>query len=164
MKTLLLMRHAKSSRDDASLSDHDRPLNDRGKRDAPRMGALLAEEGLRPDLIVSSSARRARKTALRVAEALGYDGPIEERDDLYLSPPGVWLAMLQALPDDANCVLCVGHNPTLEGLVWQLGGTRQSMPTAAIAEFLLEGTSWSELHPGPQISLRTIWRPKEIED
>jgi phosphohistidine phosphatase len=164
MKTLLLMRHAKSSWDDATQSDHDRPLNDRGKRDAPRMGELLAEQGLRPDHIVSSSARRARKTARRVAEALGYAGSIEERDDLYLSPPAVWLAMLHALPNDAECVLCVGHNPTLEGLVWHLGGTRQAMPTAAIAQFLLEGTSWSELHPGPQLSLRTIWRPKEIEE
>ena len=71
MKTLLLMRHAKSSWDDPDVADHDRPLNKRGKKDAPRMGQWLAEQGLTPEVIVTSTAKRARKTAELVAESCG---------------------------------------------------------------------------------------------
>ena len=71
MKTLLMLRHAKSSWKDGSLSDHDRPLNERGKRDAPRMGQILKEQALVPELIISSTAKRARKTAAKMAEAAG---------------------------------------------------------------------------------------------
>ena len=76
MKKIYILRHAKSSWKDEGLPDHDRPLNKRGKRDAPRMGRLLAEEGLVPDLIVSSTAKRAHKTTTEVADACGYKGEI----------------------------------------------------------------------------------------
>ncbi len=77
MKTLLVLRHAKSSWKDSGLADHDRPLNKRGKHDAPRMGTLLAKEDLVPDLIISSSAKRAKSTAEAVAMNCGYDGEIQ---------------------------------------------------------------------------------------
>ncbi|MFG0335704.1 MAG: SixA phosphatase family protein, partial [Maioricimonas sp. JB049] len=83
MKTLLLMRHAKSSWADPSKADHDRPLNARGKRDAPRMGQWLLEQNLVPDRIVSSTARRARKTASRVASGCGYTAEIVHERALY---------------------------------------------------------------------------------
>ena len=77
MKTLLLLRHAKSSWDNSELADHDRPLNGRGRRDAPRMGQLLAQHDLTPDLIVTSAARRAATTAELVALAAEYGGDIQ---------------------------------------------------------------------------------------
>ena len=76
MKTLLVLRHAKSSWNDSALKDHERPLNDRGKRDAPRMGQLLNDHKLTPDLIISSTAKRARKTAKKVADSCGYQGEV----------------------------------------------------------------------------------------
>nr|NIL98123.1 hypothetical protein [Planctomycetales bacterium]NIP70269.1 hypothetical protein [Planctomycetales bacterium] len=83
MKTLLLLRHAKSSWDDSALDDHDRPLNKRGKRDAPRMGQLLVQQDLVPDCILTSTARRARKTAEAVAKACGGVVPLTEMPELY---------------------------------------------------------------------------------
>lgn len=164
MKTLLLMRHAKSSWDDSSLTDYERPLNERGKRDAPRMGRWLASQGFRPDRIVTSSARRARKTARRVAEALGYTEIIEERRDLYMASPHAWLTMLHAIPDTAACILGVGHNPTMELLVEQLGGTRHAMPTAAVACFTIQEETWLACHCGPHLSLQAVWTPDDLDD
>ena len=87
MKTLLILRHAKSDWETPDVADHDRPLNGRGKRDAPRMGRLLRDENLVPDLIISSTAKRARKTAKLVAEASGYEGEIRLAETLYLAGP-----------------------------------------------------------------------------
>ena len=85
MKTVLLLRHAKSSWDNPAVDDHERPLNKRGLKAAPRMGQLIADEGLKPDVIVSSTAVRAATTAAAIAEECGYDGEIHYTDDLYLS-------------------------------------------------------------------------------
>src|SRR5688500_2653227 len=99
MKTLLILRHAKSSWDDASLDDHERPLNARGRRDAPRMGDLLRDELLVPDLIITSDAVRAHTTALAVAEAAGYIGPIVVEPRLYHASPEDVLAVLATVAD-----------------------------------------------------------------
>ena len=95
MKTLLLLRHAKSSWKDESLTDHDRPLNKRGKKTAPLMGHLLREKNLVPDLVVSSTAVRARSTAEAAAEACGYPGEITLTDELYLATAGEILRYAQ---------------------------------------------------------------------
>ena len=92
MKTLMLLRHAKSSWSEPDLSDHDRPLIEKGKKAAIRMGGLLVEKGLVPDLILSSTARRARKTAKLAAKAAGFSGEIELLEDLYLAPAEELLA------------------------------------------------------------------------
>ncbi|MFM7274917.1 MAG: SixA phosphatase family protein, partial [Gammaproteobacteria bacterium] len=99
MKRLILCRHAKSSWADPGMADIDRPLNDRGKRDAPEMGRRLRERGVAPDLVVSSGARRARATARRIAAELGIDGDavtIVER--LYEASVATWLAVIGGLP------------------------------------------------------------------
>ena len=95
MKTLLILRHAKSSWKDASLADHDRPLNKRGKRDAPRMGRLLQEQDLVPDRIISSTAKRARNTAKAVAKACNCKDKVELTSEFYHAGPGAYLAVLQ---------------------------------------------------------------------
>ena len=164
MPTLLLMRHAKSDWSDADCPDHDRPLKARGKRDAPRMGLWLVKQLLVPDLVVTSSAKRARKTAKRVAKALPAAIPIVTREDLYHASVRDWMDVLTDLPAESKCVLCIGHNPGLETLLTHLTGRYERMPTATIARLEVTGEDWPGLaqdHAG--IELAAVWRPKEIE-
>lgn len=162
MKTLLVLRHAKSSWKDEGISDHDRPLNKRGKQDAPRMGQLIREEGLVPDLILTSSAKRALTTAQMAAEACGYEGEIQVSRDLYATGPEEFIEMLGALPDDVNTVLTVGHNPGLEELVEALTDEAQGMPTAALAQIVLEIEHWSELSGESTGRLLNLWLPRNL--
>ncbi|WP_457598784.1 SixA phosphatase family protein, partial [Hydrogenimonas sp.] len=122
MKELFLFRHAKSSWDDPSLSDFDRPLNERGRRDAPLMGEHLKAMGIHLDLIVASPAKRAKKTAKIIAEKLGYD--IEKiiwQENIYEASPQTLLYIVCQLPEKAKRVMLVGHNPSLTLLANQLG-------------------------------------------
>jgi phosphohistidine phosphatase len=165
MPTLLLMRHAKSDWGDADLPDHERPLNDRGKRDAPRMGRWIAAQGLEPTCLVTSSARRAQKTTERVVEELPCDVYVEVRKSLYLAGVEQWLEVLGDLPADAACVLCVGHNPGLEALILRLTGQSERMSTAAIACLDVSNGGWSELAAGTAtVAVRAVWRPKELPE
>src|SRR6266480_4882827 len=111
MKTLLLLRHAKSSWKQPELADHTRPLNKRGKKTAPRMGALLQDEDLIPDLIICSSAVRAYTTALLVAKACSYMGEINQTRSLYLAEPEDYVEVLRQVAEKHMRVLVVGHNP-----------------------------------------------------
>jgi phosphohistidine phosphatase len=165
MPTLLLMRHAKSDWADDGCPDHDRPLNDRGKRDAPRMGCLLREAGLLPTRIVCSSARRARKTAERLVEGLQAAVPIEIRDELYLASAETWRDVLANLPAEDECVLCIGHNPGLEAIIEQLTGHAERMPTAAIAVLDVGGPDWSTIAgQKPSVRTRDVLTPRKRRD
>jgi phosphohistidine phosphatase len=160
MKTLLLMRHAKSSRDDPSLADHDRPLNSRGFSDAPKMGERLLQAGLVPARILSSAAVRASQTAAAVARASGYTGSVEHLESLYSADREAYLEALRGLPDDADPVLVVGHNPEIEALVDSLSGQAAEMSTAAIARLALPIQRWQDV-PGKRAELVEVWRPKD---
>lgn len=162
MKTLLILRHAKSSWDNPALSDLDRPLNKRGKRDAPRMGKHLKQQELVPDYIVSSSAKRARKTAAKVAKACGYKDKIIRMEDLYLALPGVYYQYLQELSNKYQRVMVVGHNPTMEVLVSHLSDELHRMPTAAIAHFELPIDNWKLLDLSTKGKLVNLWTPKTL--
>src|SRR4051794_2583552 len=105
MKTLLVLRHAKSDRSDSGLEDHDRPLAPRGEADAPRMGAALAALGSVPDAIVTSTAVRARDTAHLAATGMGYDGPMVETRDVYAASGSELLDVLSDLAGDHDTVL-----------------------------------------------------------
>ena len=163
MKTLLLLRHAKSSWNDPALDDHDRPLNKRGRKAAPRMGQLLRDEGLVPDAVVSSSALRAQTTARAVAEAAGYPGAIERRHDLYLAAPRAYLDVITQLPDDAERAMIVGHNPGLEDLLEALSGRSEPLQTAALAVLELPIQHWTQLQLDGHARCLRVWRPKELE-
>ncbi len=163
MKTLLILRHAKSGWETPGVPDHDRPLSDRGKRDAPRMGELLKQQGLVPDRILSSTAKRARKTAKHLVKACGFEGAIETKGRLYLATPDVYYEILRSLDDDSNCVMVVGHNPGLEDLVVKLTGQIESLSTAALAHITLEIDSWSSLKPSTLGTLKNLWRPRELD-
>lgn len=164
MKTLLVQRHAKSSWKHPELSDHDRPLNKRGKRDAPRMGRLVAAQGLRPDVIVSSTARRARRTAEEVARHAGCEGAVQLDRRLYLASPDEIVDVVRGVAGSARRVMVVGHNPGLEDLVARLAGRRETLPTAALAALHLSIRSWAELTASTAGDLAGPWRPRELPD
>jgi phosphohistidine phosphatase len=164
MKTLLLLRHAKSSWKDPDLPDHDRPLNKRGQNDAPRMGKLLRDEDLTPDLIISSTAARAKKTAELVAKACKYKGEIVLNHSLYGAEPAAYLKILEGLSDKHKAVLVVGHSPSVEDTVELLTGSPDViMPTCALAHIPLPIQNWAELNKQKiKGKLVKVWRPKEL--
>jgi phosphohistidine phosphatase len=161
MKTLLILRHAKSSWADESLPDHDRPLNKRGKRAAHRMGRLLEEEALWPDLILCSTAERAAATALLVTEAGGFGGDINYLRELYGAGPSDYIEAVSELGGAAGCVMVIGHNPGLAMLVQELTGEWHRMPTAALVAVTFEIDDWSDLESASG-ELAGVWRPKEL--
>ena len=163
MKTLLLLRHAKSSWKQPELADHDRPLNKRGKRTAPLIGALLQDEELIPDLIFSSSAVRAYMTALLVAKACTYRGEIKQTRKLYLAEPQAYVEVLREVAEKHARVLVVGHNPGLEMLIGALTGKAIAMPTAALAHIELSLKRWSDLDLNAECKLVNAWRPRDLE-
>lgn len=162
MKTVLILRHAKSSWASDTIPDHDRPLNKRGERDAPRIGRLLRDEDLLPDLILTSSAVRARATARLVAEASDYEGPIKQSRSFYLADTPAFIHALRALSDDYSRVLIVAHNPGLEELLAELTGKDETLPTAALAVVAVPIESWRGLRADAQGELLQLWRPREL--
>ena len=162
MKTLLLLRHAKSSWKYKDVPDHDRPLNKRGKRNAARMGSLLQEEDLVPDLILSSTAVRAHDTVVRVAKSCCYRGRITYTDSLYLGGVEGYLEALRRLPNEFKIVLVVGHNPDMEELVTILTEQAERIPTAALAWINLPIEDWSILSSESKGRLEGVWKPKEL--
>jgi phosphohistidine phosphatase len=164
MKRLLILRHAKSSWKEPGLDDHERPLNKRGKRDAPRMGRLLKDEDLLPDLILSSTAARARATAEMVVDASRYKGPLVFTPDLYEAVPQAYVNALRGLDDQVESAMVIGHNPGVQQLLRTLTGTEPTLPTAALAKVELEISTWSELDQSAQGTLVQLWRPKELDN
>ena len=162
MKTLLILRHGKSSWKNLRLADHDRPLKARGKRDAPRMGRLLRDEALTPDLIISSTAERALATAELAALACDYEGTIETTRDFYHAAPEAYIERLQELPDEVRRVMVVGHNPGMEELIAELTGEEERFPTAALAQVALPIEHWEQLDEATEGELLNLWRPKEL--
>ncbi|MDQ3800700.1 MAG: histidine phosphatase family protein [Acidobacteriota bacterium] len=160
MKTLFILRHAKSSWDNPDLSDFDRPLNERGWRAAPFIGNLMRERALRADLILSSPARRAAQTATTVKEAAGFAAEIRYDERIYEASPSSLLYLLAESDDALDSVLVVGHNPGLEGLIKILTGGIQPLPTAALAQIELNIDSWREIAAGSG-KLNSVVRPKE---
>lgn len=150
MKNLLVIRHAKSSWDDPAMSDIDRPLNKRGKRDAPFMGGVLRFQGLVPDLILCSPAKRAVKTARLVARAVGYrDEAIVVREEIYMHALPVMLELIRRLEDDHDRVYLVGHNPELTELVNALAGENiANIPTCGMASVEFDVESWAHVMDG----------------
>ncbi len=146
MKTLFLIRHAKSSWDDPALADKDRPLGPRGRRDAPKMGARLAKREVKPDLILSSPAARALCTAEIMAKKLDYhvrDIVVDER--LYAAAADEVLSVIRTLDDKWRDVILFGHNPEFTELAHRLSRKITRMPTCAIAEFTFAVKSWSDV-------------------
>lgn len=153
MKTVYLIRHAKSSWDDDSLSDFDRPLNERGKIDAPRMGKRLKEKNFTPDLLLSSPAKRAHSTAKRIAEALGYPkDKIKTDQALYHADEEEILNVIRSMNDKNDCIVLFGHNPGLTDFVNSMNNDRKryidNIPTCGIAGFQFSVNAWKQIDFG----------------
>ena len=148
MKRLTLVRHAKSSWKDANLPDHDRPLNERGKQDAPTMGTRLAARKERPSLILTSTAVRARVTARLLADALSYPREFLQSDrTLYHADPGAILDIIAQQDDEFTHILTVGHNPGVTDLAQQLvpGFNVAELPTSALVTIALPISRWADV-------------------
>jgi phosphohistidine phosphatase len=148
MKRLSLLRHAKSSWSGNNLKDRDRPLNQRGERDAPYMGARFLARKLRPSLIITSPAVRAVTTARSIADALGYPFEFVQREaDLYLASPQAILEVVATQDDNFNNVLLVGHNPGLTDIINELLPNLRldNLPTAGIVCLDSEAETWADI-------------------
>lgn len=147
MKTLYLMRHAKSSWSFDDLTDEQRPLNDRGRDEAPRMGQALAERNIQLDLLLASTAVRSLTTAALVAKEIDYPHErIVVRPDIYHADPVTLLRVVRDSPDEAQSVLLVGHNPGISELANLLSPSplSEEMPTAAILCLHFQVERWAE--------------------
>lgn len=163
MKNLLLMRHAKSSFKEGDLPDFERPLSKRGEKDASKMGKLVKDKELKPDLILSSTAQRASQTAELIADKCKYEGEIVFVQDFYLGEPEAYLTALRDLDDEnTDTVLVVGHNPGLESLLQLLTDKVESLPTCAIAHLELPIRTWKALSTDIVAHLKHVWRPRDI--
>ena len=167
MKRLTLFRHAKSSWGQVGLADRDRPLSDRGERDAPNMGARLLARKARPSLIITSPATRALATARLVAEALTYPMEfLQTEPQLYLAAPGEILDLIQRQEDNFSDLFIVGHNPGLTDLVNLLVPDLRldNLPTAGAVAMEFSTREWLEVgEPGTKVSLLYYDYPKNPE-
>jgi len=162
MKTLLVFRHAKSNQGHKALDDHERPLNKRGNKTAPLMGQWLAQQHAVPDLILSSTAKRAVSTAEQTAVAMGYEGEICYDKNLYLAPPNVCLQAVRSHAKAHTRVMIVGHNPGLQALIRAMTGVDRALPTAGLADIHLELDAWLDLTSHTTGQLSHFWLPREL--
>lgn len=150
MKTLFLLRHAKSSWDFPKLRDFERPLARRGEREAPIMGGRFLERESSVDCIVSSPAVRARSTAILMAEAIGF--PVEDvisNPDLYFCGTAMYLKAASLVDDDYDSVMLVGHNPTITDFANEMADADiANIPTCGLVELSLPIDRWSEISRG----------------
>jgi len=160
MKTLYILRHAKSSWNNTGLSDFERPLNERGFDDAPMMGGVMKKNKFQPDLILSSPAKRAVQTATIIRKSADISGEIQFDKRIYEASPKRLLEVIAEQNAGSESILLVGHNPGLEGLVEFLTGESPPMPTAAVAVIDLNIEQWSEI-TSTTGTLRTLIRPKD---
>ena len=146
MKTLILIRHAKSSWDHPGLSDFDRPLNERGKNDAPEMAKRLKEKGIGLDHLVSSPAKRARKTAKYFAEEFGFDKEdIKLVEELYMATQSAFFKAVTDINDKYKTVALFSHNPGITEFASSLTNVRvDNMPTCAMFALQTDVDSWKD--------------------
>lgn len=162
MKKLLLMRHAKSSWKDPSLADFDRPLNKRGKGDAPRMGYFLMETGMNIDVILCSPAKRAKETVKSFLQEYPFEGELIYVGDLYHADHDIYLSLLNDLPLNIDTAMIVGHNPEMDYFLDMVCDVYEHMVTASIAEIDLPIEKWDEFDSETLGELVNFWKPREI--
>ena len=173
MKTLLFLRHAKSSWSSPGLSDHDRPLNGRGRKAAKAMGRFIEKNALLPDLILCSTARRAQETLERASAGWAAPPPVRSEGALYDFSGGTgYLGLIRRTGDEVSSLMLIGHNPTIEFLVLELMGSGQEeaaeklahkYPTAALAVLTFQTDTWQDIAPGAG-TLASFTLPRELAE
>jgi phosphohistidine phosphatase len=154
-RTVILLRHGKSSWDDPALADIDRPLAPRGERAARRIAKYMRRKKIRPAIVLCSPSLRTRQTLEAIAPALSKGSSVEFLQQLYAASQAELLHRLQALPESVDSVMLIGHNPGLQELALSLASRgaelprlEEKFPTGALATLLVESRSWVELRPG----------------
>ena len=162
-KTLLILRHAKSSWKNEKLKDFDRPLKKRGEEAAKLIGKVLTMAELVPQVILSSPAERAKQTAELVAAEAKFIGGLTFVDSFYMGEPENYIKELKGLPDDIERVMVVGHNPGLEALLQLLDGKVNSLTTGSLAYLTLDIKHWTDFSKSTVAELISFWDPDEID-
>lgn len=167
-KQLIILRHAKSDWGDASISDAERPLNERGLEAAKLMGAYMDREGLIPDLILCSTATRAQQTAELVTGAWQKPPPVESVPALYMAEPETLMGLIRAANESTQRIMIIGHNPGLAQTVYFLvhdhdpdeaGRILVKFATAALAVIALDDAAWGDVSDGQLVDFQT---PKRL--
>ena len=167
-KTLLLLRHAKSSWEDPNLADHDRPLAPRGQRASKLIAAYLQAQGITPEQVLCSSSARTRETLERISAGFAGEVEVEIEEDLYMASAGDLLVRLRKVSGGVESLMVIGHDPAIAALARRLAGRgadlerlRGKFPTAGLATLSFDG-SWQELAPGAA-ELVVFVKPRELE-
>lgn len=161
VKRLLLMRHAKSSWKEPEIPDHERPLKKKGQKTAEKMGKMLRSKKLVPDLIISSTAVRAEKTAELFAKACKYENEIVYSDALYMAEPMDIMKVIKEHAKKQKTVMIVGHNPGLEAYLQIMTGKVESLPAGSIAYLAAKIDNWNDLSSEDETKLKNLWSPKD---
>lgn len=162
MKKLLLLRHAKSDKQDSGIADFDRPLNDRGTKAASLVGSFIGSKKIQPDLVISSPAERARQTAMLATKAAGITADLRFDERIYEARAPQLLNVVMQIDESANLALLVGHNPGFEDLQSYLTGQVRHMPTAALVCLSMNIEKWSDARERCA-ELKWMITPKELE-
>jgi phosphohistidine phosphatase len=163
VRRLILMRHAKSDWADHSLSDHDRPLNARGRLAAPKMARHLSENHLAPKVVLASTAVRVRETLGLMLAEWGYEPVVFYEQALYLASVDTLKSQVRGLDDSWSDAMLIGHNPGLADYASRLASQPLEMPTAAVAVFESTAESWHAV-TARNIRLTAHWRPRDLFD
>jgi phosphohistidine phosphatase len=169
VRTLYVLRHAKSDWGDASLRDFDRPLNGRGRKSAKAMGRELRERGLTPDLVLLSPSARTTETLARAEEGFGASFEKVEESSIYLAENEELVALIRNAPAKSERLMIVGHNPGMHELVLLLANGPRDLreeaaakfPTGAMAEISFDVGDWSDVTPGSGF-IRSFLKPREL--
>jgi phosphohistidine phosphatase len=169
VRTLYVLRHAKSDWGDASLQDFVRPLNGRGRKAAKAMGQEMRERGLAPDLVLLSPSARTTETLARVEEGFGASFEKVEEPNIYLAESGTLVDLIRSAPAKSERLMVVGHNPGMQELIRALANGPQDLraeaaakfPTGALAEISFDVSKWSDVTPGSGF-IRNFVKPREL--
>lgn len=161
-RRLIIMRHAKSAWDQPGMADHDRPLNDRGQRTAPRMAQLMTEQNIAPEIVLASTAVRVQQTLQYLLAVWGHEPQLHYERALYLASCGELLRQVGELPAACTQAMLVGHNPGLSELVTHLLDDLIELPTAAVAVCDCDADSWSAAVRTDGWRKAYLWIPKEL--
>lgn len=163
MKTLWLLRHAKSSWSDATLDDHERPLNKQGRGAALAVGKFIKQTKLQPDLVLCSTALRVRETFEIISGVVRLNAKVEYHHSLYLSDRSRLIEHISSLSESLNTIMLVGHNPGMEALLRYLVGVEKRFPTAALAEISMNIESWQQVKSPNIGKLQRLIYPRDLE-
>ncbi len=162
MKLLMLLRHAKSSKEDPSLRDFDRPLNERGIGDSALIGKLIRKQKIVFDLVISSPAKRARQTSALVIKAAGLRLEPEFDERIYEASARALMQVVSEIKNSANSVILVGHNPGFEELLELLTNESRDLPTASLSSIELDLDQWRSVRAGKGV-LKSVVTPKQLK-